>query len=604
MIDLRGVLVVGAVAVGAAAAAPMRPRGPGRAGRVDGRVAPATVEPAPSVEPTPLVHPFAGPVTAAPVVGAAPSATPVVLPAPTSAGTESSSDAELVQDELAVPAPPTTGEPPRRERTIRQAVDAEHREAALDEAVNGLRRRAPSYSAFTTFTRRQLLAMAGLVLVAIAGSFYNVKDVAIVFVACCALGYLGAIIFRLRLLLLSVDGLALVRITDVEALSVPATSLPRYTVIVPAYHEPAVVERLIHSVGAFDYPKELLDIKLLLEEDDEDTVHAAMAASGVENFELILVPPAQPRTKPKALNYGLQYATGDLLTIFDAEDRPDPLQLRKAAVALMRAGPEVACIQAQLAYFNSTQNIITRWFTVEYLMWFRQMLPGLAAIDAPVPLGGTSNHFRCDVLRQLGGWDPFNVTEDADLGVRLHRLGYRTAILESVTYEEANSDFVNWARQRSRWYKGYLQTWLVHMRKPRELWQALGTRGFIRFNMFVAGTPLIAVLNPLFWALTIIWFVGHPLGIRVIFPAAVYYVGLACWLIGNFLFMYLNVIVVVDAGRDDLVIAAILSPVYWIMMSIAAVKAFYQLAATPSYWEKTFHGLDVVGNSPGTHATD
>jgi cellulose synthase/poly-beta-1,6-N-acetylglucosamine synthase-like glycosyltransferase len=496
------------------------------------------------------------------------------------------------------------GELRRPQRTIREAADAEHREAALDEAVNGLRRRSPSYSAFTTFTRRQLLTMGALVVVAIAGSFYNVKDVAILFVACCALGYLGAIIFRLRLLLLSVDGLALVRISDAEALAVPPTDLPHYTVIVPAYHEPAVVERLIHSVGAVDYPKELLDIKLLLEEDDEDTVHAAMAATGVENFELILVPPAQPRTKPKALNYGLQYATGDLLTIFDAEDRPDPLQLRKAAVALARAGPEVACIQAQLAYFNSTQNIITRWFTVEYLMWFRQMLPGLAAIDAPVPLGGTSNHFRCDVLQELGGWDPFNVTEDADLGVRLHRLGYRTAILESVTYEEANSDFVNWARQRSRWYKGYMQTWLVHMRKPRELWRSLGTRGFIRFNMFVAGTPLIAVLNPLFWALTIIWFVGHPLGIRAIFPASVYYVGLACWLVGNFLFMYLNVIVVVDAGRDDLLIAAILSPVYWIMMSIAAVKAFYQLAATPSYWEKTFHGLDVAGNPPVTHAKD
>jgi len=433
----------------------------------------------------------------------------------------------------------------------------------------------------------------------VLASILNVKDVAIAFVGVCGLVYLAGIIFRLRLLRLSASGLNVISISDDEALAVGDDELPSYTVMVPAFHEPTIVERLIDSIGRFDYPPELLDVKLLLEEDDTDTVEAAFASPGVEAFDIVLVPPAGPRTKPKALNYGLQFAEGELLTIYDAEDRPDPLQLRKAALALRRAGPDTACVQAELGYFNPTQNMITRWFTIEYLMWFGQMLPGLSRIDAPVPLGGTSNHFRREVLREVGGWDPYNVTEDADLGVRLHRLGYRTGILGSVTLEEANSDFINWARQRSRWYKGYLQSWLVHLRRPRELYRELGWRGFLRFNLFVGCTPLIALLNPLFWLLTITWFIGHPIAIRAIFPAGVYYIGLFCWLVGNFLFAYLNVMVVLDAERDDLLWAALLSPMYWVMMSVAAVKAVYQLIFSPSYWEKTHHGLDAAEAAGG-----
>ena len=260
-------------------------------------------------------------------------------------------------------------------------------------------------------------------------------------------------------------------------------------------------------------------------------------------------------------------------------------------------GPELACAQAELAYFNPNQNIITRWFTVEYLMWFTQMLPGLSLLNAPVPLGGTSNHFRRELLVEAGGWDPFNVTEDADLGIRLHRQGYRTAILASSTMEEANSDFVNWARQRSRWYKGYLQTWLVHLRQPKKLWRDLGPGGFFTYNMFVGGTPIIALLNPVFWVMTIVWFVGHPAFIQSIFPAPVYYGSLLCWLGGNFLFTYVNLLVVIEADRDELMLPALLSPIYWMMMSVAATKALYQLMFQTSYWEKTAHGLDASSES-------
>src|SRR5207247_7375152 len=216
-----------------------------------------------------------------------------------------------------------------------------------------------------------------------------------------------------------------------------------------------------------------------------------------------------PRTKPKACNYGLTLARGDLLTIYDAEDRPDPLQLRRAAVAFRRLDDPVACLQARLSYHNANQNMITRWFTAEYLTWFGGLLPALVEQGAPVPLGGTSMHIRTDVLRMIGAWDPYNVTEDADLGLRLHRLGYRTHVLDSTTYEEATSDFVNWVKQRSRWYKGYMQTWLVHSRHPRRLWKELGPTGFLSFHLTIGATPLVPLINPIFWLLTLLWTVGH-----------------------------------------------------------------------------------------------
>jgi cellulose synthase/poly-beta-1,6-N-acetylglucosamine synthase-like glycosyltransferase len=285
-------------------------------------------------------------------------------------------------------------------------------------------------------------------------------------------------------------------------------------------------------------------------------------------------------------------ARGDIVTIYDAEDHPDPLQLRRAAITLSRLGPEVACLQAKLSYSNVEQNLITRWFTIEYAMWFSLFLPGLVSVNAPLPLGGTSNHFRRTVLEAIGGWDPYNVTEDADLGIRLYREGFTVRVLESITFEEANSDFVNWVKQRSRWYKGYLQTWLIHMRHPILLYREMGFRGFLVFNLFVGGTPMLAVLNPIFWTMTTLWFIGHPYFIRAIFPAPVFYPAIACFSFGNFAIAYLTVINCRIMKQVELLWAALTVPLYWVMMSIAAIKAVFQLAFAPTFWEKTVHGLD------------
>ena len=383
----------------------------------------------------------------------------------------------------------------------------------------------------------------------------------------------------------------MVRVSDAAALAVPESDLPIYTVLVPAYREPEVMVYLIRALDRLAYPIDRLDVKLLLEADDEASIAAANWAITGNHIQVVCVPPAEPRTKPKALNYGLQLAKGEFVTVFDAEDRPDPLQLRKAVVAMRAAPQELGCLQARLGYFNPDQNLITRWFTMEYATWFSQFLPGLVVNDAPVPLGGTSNHFRRSVLEEVGAWDPFNVTEDADLGMRLHRLGYRTAVLDSMTWEEANSDFVNWIKQRSRWYKGYLQTWAVHLRHPVRLYRDLGPRGFAEFNLFVGGTPLLALLNPIFWAMSIMWFVSEPLAIRLLLPVPIYYFSLFCWLGGNFALTYLNLVVAQEMGGPRMHRAALATPLYWVMMSIAATKAAVQFVFQPSHWEKTVHGL-------------
>jgi len=274
------------------------------------------------------------------------------------------------------------------------------------------------------------------------------------------------------------------------------------------------------------------------------------------------------------------------------EPENDPLQLRRAVAAFADLPPAIACLQAKLSYHNVDQNLITRWFTAEYELWFGQLLPGLVARNAPLPLGGTSNHFRRDTLVEVGAWDPFNVTEDADLGIRLHRAGYRTQVLDSTTLEEANSDFVNWVKQRSRWYKGYLQTWLVHMRHPRVLWRQLGPGGFLGFNLFVGGTPLVAILNPIFWALTVLWFLARPEWVNALFPAWLYYASLFSMVVGNAAVTYMAMVSARTTRHPSLVIAAALQPGYWVMMSVAALKALIQLVHTPSFWEKTVHGLD------------
>jgi len=256
-------------------------------------------------------------------------------------------------------------------------------------------------------------------------------------------------------------------------------------------------------------------------------------------------------------------------------------------------------VQAKLAYFNRNQNLLTRWFTAEYLMWFDLLLPALHASPVPIPLGGTSNHFRTQVLREVGAWDPFNVAEDADLGIRLHKAGYKTAIMDATTYEEATSRVGNWVRQRSRWIKGYMQTWLVHMRHPVALWKSLGPAGFVGFQVIVGGTAVTLLLNPMYALLTSLWYLTRLSVLQSPFPGWVYGIAALNLLIGNFAFTYANMAAVARRNIWDLLVWTALSPVYWTLMSVAAWKGFIQLITKPSYWEKTDHGHAAGSVVPG-----
>ena len=369
---------------------------------------------------------------------------------------------------------------------------------------------------------------------------------------------------------------------------------PIYTILCPLYREAAVVPQFVKAMKALDYPVEKLQILFLTEEDDTLTRQAINALRLPSHFKIITVPDGQPRTKPRACNYGLLEARGSYVVIFDAEDIPDPLQLKKAVLAFANAGPKTACVQAKLNFYNAEQNMLTRWFTAEYSTWFDMTLPGLQMLNVPLPLGGTSNHFRTDVLRAVGAWDPFNVTEDCDLGLRLGRHGMKTVVLDSTTLEEANSQYKNWMRQRSRWIKGYMQTYLVYMRNPFEYFRKGQIREFLSLQFIIGGKTAILLINPLMWMLLLVYILFHTFvsgAYHTLYPMPVLYMGTLCLIFGNILYIYTHLIGCMKRGHYRLAKSTLLIPIYWAMASGAAYVALYQLVFKPHYWEKTVHGL-------------
>lgn len=476
-------------------------------------------------------------------------------------------------------------------RDIQARLDEKFRDHHLQVSRTRLMETRPDDSATRTVTRGQARVLLGMAIAFMALSVWHVTVTLAALSSFLVVAYSVLVGHRLWIIRQGTREDSSVRFTEGELKNLSDDDLPMYTILIPARDEAAVLPVLTQALQQLDYPKKRLDVKLLLEADDVATIEAARRQRLPSYIEIVVVPVADPRTKPKACNYGLQTARGEFVTIYDAEDLPDPQQLKKALLAFSQGDEHLACVQAKLSYFNAEQNLLTRWFTAEYAAWFDLLLPALHAAGMPIPLGGTSNHFRTHVLQDLGAWDPFNVTEDADLGIRLHKAGYRTAVMDSLTYEEANSEFVNWVRQRSRWIKGYLQTWLVHMRHPLQLRRQLGRRGFWGFQLAILGTPLMFILNPIYWFMTSLWFMTHWGLIPNLFPPGIYYLGMLNLLVGNFAFTYLNAVGAAKRGAWNLVPYAFLTPVYWAMMSLASWKALLQLFTRPSHWEKTVHGL-------------
>lgn len=462
-----------------------------------------------------------------------------------------------------------------------------------ETAQNSLYDSAPDDSARTTFSFDQkwaLIGCAGLLLM--DASYFSNK---ILFWLNFGLNlyYAFTILFRSLLMALSWGKLSECEVSDVEVAAVDDRDLPPYTVLVAMYKEAAVFPILVQHLRELDYPRSKLDIKILLEEDDTETLEVAESLRLESFFEFLIVPPSAPKTKPKALNYALPFSRGEYLTVYDAEDRPERDQLKKACIVFKRLG-NVSCVQARLNCFNRSENFITRMFAIEYSQWFDNFLVGLYRLKLPIPLGGTSNHFRTNVLRDLGAWDPYNVTEGADLGVRMRKNGHRVAIVNSTTFEEANMWLGNWIRQRSRWIKGYMMTFLVHMRDPMRLYRDVGFVGFFSFALFLGGPALTALLNPLLWGLFIATRLFPAATVDAYFPSPMRQIAEANLIFGNGVLVLLGALSVVRRRCWDLLAWSLLLPVYGTFYSVAAYKALWQLLFKPHYWEKTAHGLSAL----------
>ncbi len=472
-----------------------------------------------------------------------------------------------------------------------RAIALVHRRKVVDTSIYGLYFREQSESAFTVFTLPQYLVFAAMLVGLLIALWLAPLQALFLLNIPITFFFLTVILFRTWVGVTGASAETAISISKEEVDALDERSLPIYTILVPAYREERVIAKLLGSLGALDYPADKLDIVLLFEEDDPATLAAAKAAAPSANVRFMIVPAGEPQTKPKACNVGLLFAQGEFLVIYDAEDQPEPDQLKKALLAFRRGPAELACVQAALNYYNWNENFLTRMFTLEYSFWFDYLLPGLDKLRLPIPLGGTSNHFRTDALRTLGGWDPFNVTEDADLGIRAAMHGYRVGIINSTTYEEANKQLGNWIRQRSRWIKGYMQTALVFSRDPLGLVQRVGWRQSLGFALLIGGTPLIFLIQPISIVLTITWLFTRTTALDSLFPPVILYLSLFNLLIGNALAIYVNMFAVFKRRLHFLVLFALFNPVYWLLHSIASFKALGQLFTQPYYWEKTTHGL-------------
>ncbi|WP_242390265.1 glycosyltransferase family 2 protein [Polymorphum gilvum] len=467
--------------------------------------------------------------------------------------------------------------------SVRQAL------TMLKAPTGEIETRFPEFSARRRISRGQKLGLIAIAMGAALGALLP----ATVFLV------LGSFVVGLSCVLTGIARLAGAQATrdavDSDPCDISAvdedSALPTYTVLVPLYKEAQIVRGLLAALERIDYPRERLEIKFLVEQEDVET-RLAFAGLVQPHMEVLVVPLGEPRTKPRALSYGLFTARGEFLTIYDAEDRPEPLQLRKAVAAFSNAPENLACLQASLCIDNAGDSFFTRQFAIEYAALFDQIIPWFSMEAWPFPLGGSSNHFRRSALIAVGGWDPYNVTEDADLGLRLARFGFTSAALASTTFEEAPVTWRAWYAQRARWYKGWLQTCFVHLREPSRLWRDLGPRRAIPIGAMIAGSLLTLAIHPFFFVMLYgyalgLWSVPLPGGLLadmiVSLSALAVLAGYGGTAISSWSAAHRR------GFRPRLLDLAGI-PLYWLCASAAFYRAVWDFAVRPHHWHKTEHG--------------
>ncbi|NTE45482.1 glycosyltransferase family 2 protein [Agrobacterium pusense] len=456
------------------------------------------------------------------------------------------------------------------------------------EARQQLFNTAPQYSARITLQGHQGF-YSGIVVTLLTLSllFHTQTAMAVIHVALTML-YFFTLLFRLFVLMQTSGE----KDTTTAAALEPDGNLPVYTILVALYREDAIVSQLIGALERLDWPKSRLDIKLVCEADDGATIDAILRLNPGKHIEIVRVPPSLPRTKPKALTYALSGARGAFVAIYDAEDRPHPLQLREAYATFRHQPENVACLQAPLIISNARSSWISACFALEYAGLFRSMLPVLAAHRLPLPLGGTSNHFRTAVLRRVGAWDPYNVTEDADIGLRLHQLGYRCGVIYRQTLEDAPATLPVWLNQRARWYKGWLQSWLVMTRAPVATARRMGWLSYIVFQLLIGGMLVSSMAHPLLFV-SVAWMataIGDS-GADMLFSwQGVLFLTDTLNIAGSYaIFVLMGRNRMIDYERRQVGKRWLAIPLYWLILSLAAWRAVLELKTKPFVWNKTPH---------------
>ncbi|WP_442579208.1 glycosyltransferase family 2 protein [Mesorhizobium sp. ASY16-5R] len=469
-------------------------------------------------------------------------------------------------------------------QALRRAVLQRTSQSLAIDARNGLYERMPDYSARIVANAWQGVVL-GAVLVILALAFTLATSAVLL-----AMHIFFSLFFFACIILRFAATRAAPAKPPPGLEATPPGDLPFYSVLVALHREADVVPQLLAALDRLVWPKSKIEIKLVCEADDSQTLGAIAAHGLPHHVEIVEVPPGQPRTKPKALSYAVPLIKGDYVVLYDAEDRPHPLQLLEAWHCFERGGEDLACVQAPLEISNEESGLIPLLFAFEYSALFRGLLPWLSGRRVILPLGGTSNHLRVSALEEVGGWDPYNVTEDADLGLRLVRFGYRTQTISLPTLEDAPETLSIWLPQRTRWFKGWCQTWLVHMRDPVALFRELGLRSFCLAQILYAGLVLSALVHPLlivaalYLGLQIV--VGQSTFGWMVALLVVDTINIVC---GYLSFLLLGWYSLRKPERKSFWRVVKFTPVYWMMMSLAAWRSLLHLWRRPHHWEKTPH---------------
>lgn len=475
---------------------------------------------------------------------------------------------------------------------LKRLISKHFDEQLQSDAIDRLHHTFPQYSSKYLFkSLRTKICLLVAILIG-AWAYLNLGHFLAISFILSNICYLGTLAFKARFFFKGLHQQKKIS-NNTKVTKTSDINLPIYTILIPLFKEDKVINKLINAIRSIDYPKCKLDVKLIVEEQGDDLTLKAIKRQNCESmFDVIIVPESYPQTKPKACNYALSFAKGEYVAIYDAEDICDPYQLKKALNCFENSSYKTVCVQAKLNFFNKNENLLTRMFAIEYSGLFDFKIKGLKALNAPIPLGGTSNHFKIDALKKLCLWDAYNVTEDADLGLRIYAKGWQVEIINSTTYEEAPISYKSWINQRSRWIKGHMQTYFVHMRNPVKLIKEIGLRGFLGFQMFIGAPALVFLLVP------IMLFLGLLVYLNVInTPLPDYYneqmLFKNAWIVlitGAFLQILFAIIIISKNKWFNFLKFTPFYVFYWILHSVASLKALWQLVFNPHYWEKTEHG--------------